>query len=61
MSCKCQTSYSESGVTASVGCAAFNQLTNIPEKTIDILHKLLVIFQGSAVSLVESFNNYFKY
>jgi len=58
MSCKCKTSFSESGVTSSVGCAAFNQLTNIPEKTLDILHKLLVIFQSSAVSLVDSFNYY---
>jgi hypothetical protein len=58
ISCKCQKLFSESGAAYSSKCAPFSQLKNIPAKTLDILHKLLVIFQSSAVSLVDSFNNY---
>ena len=55
---KCLKSYSESGTPYSNKCASFSQFKNIPAKTLDILHKLLVIFQSSAVSLVDSLNNY---
>jgi len=58
ISCKCLKSYSESGTPYSNKCASFSQFKNIPAKTLDILHKLLVIFQSSAVSLVDSLNNY---
>ena len=58
ISCKCQKLFYESGVPYSSRCAPFSKLQNIPEKTLDILHKLLIIFQSSAVSLVDSFNNY---
>ena len=58
MSCKCQKLYSQGGVPYSIGCSPISKLKNIPGKTLDILHKLLIIFQSSAFSLVESFNNY---
>ena len=58
ISCKCTKLHYESGVPYSSRCASFSQLKNIPDKTLDILHKLLIIFQSSSLSLVESFNNY---
>jgi hypothetical protein len=58
ISCGCETLYTEAGMRYSTGCESFTKLKNIPEKTLDILYKLLIIFQSSAVSLVESFNNY---
>lgn len=58
MSCKCQKIFSKAGVPYSSGCSPISKLKNIPVKTLDILYKLLIIFQSSGLSIVESFNNY---
>ena len=57
-SCNCQIVYREGGEKITKNCKSFTKFNNLPIKTLDILYKLLIIFQSSAVVLVEALNNY---